>query len=171
MELDRCKRTMTTIISLSLILAFGVITSTAEEKIKRSDKRYGVTTKVEMIKVDDTEGHIIQIAESTGFDVSTGAVAVTRNLYDLIKGNGTVQGYTTIKDPDGGNVRYTKAVGKVTTTLSPAGKPIMIMEGTYSFVRGTGTWEGFQGGGTWKGQILGGGVYTMDWEGEFTKKQ
>lgn len=170
MELNKYKRTMIMLISLSLILAFGVMTSVAEEKIKRSDKRYGVTTKVEMIKVDDTEGHIIQIAESTGFDVSTGAVAVSRNLYDLIKGNGIVQGYTTMRDPDGGNVRYTKAVGKVTTTITPSGKPITTMEGTYSLVKGTGTWEGFQGGGTWKGKILGGGVYIMDWEGEFTKK-
>jgi len=170
MELNEYKRRMIMLISLALIFAFGVTASIAEEKVKRSDKRYGVTTKVETIKVDDTEGHIIQIAESTGFDVSTGAVAVSRNFYDLIKGNGTMQGYTTMRDPDGGNVKCTKTLGKVTTTLSPSGKPITTMEGTYSLVKGTGTWEGFQGGGTWKGKILGGGVYIMDWEGEFTKK-
>ncbi len=134
-----------------------------------STVQHWTTIKTEVMKIDDTEGHIIMITESKGVDVNLGTVAVSRSIWDLVKGNGTVQGYTTNTDTDG-HINYSKQQGKVTTTLSPAGKPIMTVEGTFSLIKGTGKWEGFQGGGPWKLKTIGEGISVMDWQGEFIKK-
>jgi hypothetical protein len=168
MKLLKYKRIMVILISLSLIFALGVMTSIAQEKVKIKDKRYWFATKLEVIKIDDTEGHIIQIIEAKGVDVGSGAIAYNRLFGDLVKGNGTLLAYTTVMYPDG--TRFLKAEGKATTTLSPEGKPIMTAEGTFSLIRGTGKFEGFQGGGTWKSRIIAEGITVMDWEGELTKK-
>lgn len=170
MKLLKSRRLIIMLISFALIFAFGVMTSVAQEKVKLEDKRYYFATRTEVMKIDDTEGHIIQIGESKGVDVGSGDVSFSRASFDLVKGNGTLQGYTTVMEPDGINVRVVKTQGKVTTTLSPAGKPIITMEGTFSAIKGTGKWEGFQGGGTWKLKVIGEGISVMDWEGEFTKK-
>jgi hypothetical protein len=168
MQVLRHKRLMLILISLALIFAFGVMTSVAQEKVKLKDKRYWFTTKMEVMKVDDTEGHIIQISENKGVDVGTGGISISRSFSDLVKGNGTHQGYSNLMLPDG--VTFNKHEGKVTTILSPAGKPIITMEGTWSTIKGTGKWEGFQGGGPWKLKVIGEGIAVMDWEGELTKK-
>jgi hypothetical protein len=160
---------MLILITLALVFAFGVMTSVAQEKIKLKDKRYWVTTKMEVFKIDDTEGHILQISESKGIDAGTSTVGISVGFYDLIKGNGTGESYVSNTDTDG-HVWYIKTQGKVTTTLSPAGKPITTIEGTFSLIKGTGKWEGFQGGGSWKLKKIGEGMSVMDWEGEFTKK-
>jgi hypothetical protein len=170
MKLLKSRRLTLILISFVLIFAFGIMTSVAQEKVKIKAKRYYFATKTEVMKIDDTEGHIIEIGESKGVDVGSGDVSFSRSSFDLVKGNGTMQGYTTTMEPDGVNVRFTKAQGKVTTTLSPAGKPIMTMEGTVSLIKGTGKWEGFQGGGTWKLKVIGEGISVMDWESEYTKK-
>jgi len=168
MKLLKYKRLMVILISLGLIFAFGVMTSVAQEKVKLKDKRYWFTIKTEVMKIDDTEGHIILISETKGVDVGTGGISISRSFSDLVKGNGTHQSYSTTMSPDG--VTFNKAEGKVTTALSPAGKPITTMEGTWSTIKGTGKWEGFQGGGTWKLKVIGEGISVMDWEGELTKK-
>lgn len=168
MKLLNYKRSMLIPITLSLIFAFGVVTSVAQEKVKIKDKRYYFTIKAEVMKVDDIEGHTIQIGESKGIDVGSGAITISKGIFDLVKGNGPHWSYSITRDPDG--TTFTKAEGKLTTTLSPEGKPIMTAEGTWSMTKGTGKWEGFQGGGTWKLKVIGEGVSILDWEGELTKK-
>jgi hypothetical protein len=168
MKLLKSRRLMLILISFALIFAFGVMTSVAQEKVKVKDKRYWFTTKLEVINIDDTEGHIIQIMEQKGVDVGSGAIAFSRSFADLVKGNGTFQAYATVMIPDGAS--FSKAEGKITTTLSPAGKPITTAEGTFSMIKGTGIFEGQQGSGTWKSKGIAEGIVVMDWEGEFTKK-
>ena len=73
MQILKSKRLMLLLISLSAIFALGVTTSLAQEKIKISGKRYGVTTKTEVIKLDDTKGHILVLSESKVVDVVTDA--------------------------------------------------------------------------------------------------
>lgn len=155
MKLLKSRRLMLILISFALIFAFGVMTSVAQEKVKLKDKRYSFTIKTEVIKIDDIEGHIIQIVELKGVDVGTGDVSFNRMFLDLVKGNGTLQGYTTTRGPDGSNARFFKIQGTGTTTLSPEGKPIMTSEGTGTLIKGTGKYEGFQGGGTFKSKGIG----------------
>jgi len=172
MQILKSKRVMLLLISLASIFALGVTTSIAQEKIKISGKHYGVTTKVEVIEVDDTEGHILSIAESKGVDVVTGDYFVNRGFVDHVKGNGLFIGYQKTVDKDG-DVTFRKFEGKSTTTLSPEGKPITITEGTFSFIKGTGKWENIHGGGTSKAKSIGPGmgIFMDDWEGEYFIKK
>jgi len=170
MQILKSKKLMLLLISLSAIFALGVTTSLAQEKIKISGKRYGVTTKREVIKVDDTKGHILILSESKGIDVVTGAQFVSRGFGDYVKGNGPHWVYAKTVMPNG-DVMFSKSEGKLTTTLSPEGKPATTMEGKFSFIRGTGKFENIQGGGTWKGKIIGPGIFTYDWEGEYFIKK
>ena len=187
MQLLKSRRLMLIFISFALIFVFGVMTSVAQEKqireflqksvqpsgaqekIKLKDQRFWVTTKMEILKTGDTEGHIVQMSEAKGVDVGTSTVAISVGFWDLVKGNGTHDSYVTNTDTDG-DVWYCKTQGKVTTTLSPAGKPVTTIYGTFSLIRGTGKWEGFHGGGSWNLKMMGPGISVMDWEGEFTKK-
>ena len=166
----KSKRLMLLFISLTAIFALGLTTSLAQEKTKIAGKRYGVSTKREVIKVDDTEGHALLLTESKGVDVVTGAQFVSRGFGDYVKGNGPHWGYGRAVHPDG-DVVFSKFEGKMTTTLSPAGKPITTFEGTFSFIKGTGKYENAHGGGTFKGKVIGPGIYTYDWEGEYFIKK
>lgn len=170
MQMLKSKRLMLLLISLASIFALGLTSSLAEEKTKIAGKRYGVSTKREVIKLDDTKGHILVLSESKGVDVATGAQFVSSAFGDLVKGNGPQWGYSKSVSPDG-SVAFTTHKMKVTTTLSPEGKPITTFEGTFSFTKGTGKWEDVQGGGTAKGKIIGPGIYTYDWEGEYSIKK
>jgi hypothetical protein len=163
------KGLIVTIMILSLILAVGVVNSIAQEKIKMKDKTYWVDTKAETMKIDDIDGHLILISEVKGINVGSGAISVSRSTMDVVNWNGTSVGYSTTTDSDGDST-YAKAQGKVITTLSPQGKPVMIMEGSWSMIKGTGKYAGFQGGGPYKLKVIGPGISVMDWEGELVKK-
>jgi len=50
------------------ILAFSITTSTAQEKVKINSKYTGVFTKMEQMKLDDTEGHTLNSYEAKGVE-------------------------------------------------------------------------------------------------------
>ena len=168
MQLLKSKRLILLLITFASILAFGVTTSLAQEKVKTKRKDYGVMVKYETFKVDDIEGHALNLYETRGVGVgSTGENAfISKGQSDLVKGNGTHQGYYKNTDKDG-DVFFSKWQGKVSTTQSPEGKPIMKWEGTFSYVKGTGKWENIQGGGTYKGGFIARGIYVNYVEGEY----
>lgn len=76
-----------------------------------------------------------------------------------MKGNGTHRGYAKAVTPEGVTF-FNTYKGKAITTLSPEGKPITTIEGTFSFTRGTGKWENVHGASTYKGKVIGEGIYT-----------
>ena len=158
--------------TLAFILAFSVTTSTAQEKVKINSKYTGVFTKYEQMKPDDTEGHTMSSYEAKG--AGTGSIGdftfFNQGMSDLVKGNGTHFGYYKQTDKDG-HVSFSKWQGKVTTTKSPEGRPIMKFGGTWSFTKGTGKWENVQGGGTYKGWFIGQGIFTNITEGEYSIKK
>jgi hypothetical protein len=157
------------IIAIVLIFALGVLNSIAEEKKKVSDTTYWFTTKTEAIKVNEAKGHIIQISESTGVSVGRKELTICRNTWDLVKGRGTMNGYTTMMNSDGKVTRFLKQEGKVITLISGEGKPIMTAEGTWAVVPDN-TWVNSVGGsGTWKLKMVSDGIFIMDWEGELVE--
>jgi len=158
--------------ALALILAFGVTTSTAQEKVNMKSKYYGVFTKYEQMKPDDTEGHTMTFFESKGAGTGSNGEFTCSNqgTGDLVKGNGPHHGYYKLTDKNG-HVYFTKWQGKVTTTKSPEGRPIVKFGGTWSITRGTGKWENAQGGGTYKGWFIGQGIFINTTEGEVTLKK
>ena len=157
------------LITLAFILAFSVTTSMAQEKVKISAKSTGVMTKIEQMEPDDTEGHTMtsSVAKGAGMGSSGGHTFISHSVSDLVKGNGTHFGYYKATDKDG-HVWFAKWQGKVTTTMSPEGRPNVQFAGTWSFIKGTGKWENVQGGGTYKGMFIGQGIYTVITEGEYS---
>jgi len=170
MQMLKSKRLMLLLMSFTAIFAFGLTSSLAQEKTKMAGKRYGVSTKREVIKLDDTKGHILILSESKGIDVATGAQFVSSAFGDYVKGNGPHWGYSKSIGPDG-SVGFSTFKSKFTTTLSPEGKPITTFEGTFSLTKGTGKFENAEGSGTFKGKIIGPGIYTYDYEGEYSIKK
>lgn len=155
------------LISLFAIFSFGVTMSFAEQV---KGKRFGTFESKETIKLDDTEGHTIGMGASKGVDVAQGSIYLNWSTSDLVKGNGTQQAYTKTIDKDG-DITFSKSQGKISTTMSPKGIPLVTFEGTWSFIKGTGKWENVQGNGTYKGKFIGPGIYTYDWEGEYSIKK
>ena len=169
MERFQLRRIAIPLIVATLILVLGVMNSIAEEKKKVSDTTYWFTTKTEAIKVNEAKGHIIQISESKGISVGRKELAIRRNTWDLVKGRGTMNGYTTMMDSNGKVIRFLKQEGKVITLLSAEGKPIMAAEGTWVVVPDN-TWvTSVKGSGTWKLKMVSDGIFIMDWEGELVE--
>lgn len=170
MQTLKSKKLLLLLISLFAIFAFGVTTSLAQEKTKVKGKRFGVFTSGDSVKVEDTEGHTIATGMSKGVDVVQGSVFLNWSTSDMVKGNGTHQGYvkTMFKD---GDVIYGKWQGNISTTMSPKGIPLVTFEGTWSWTEGTGKWKNVQGNGTYKGKFIGPGIFTYDWEGEYLSKK
>jgi hypothetical protein len=158
--------------TLAFILAFSVTTSTAQEKVKINSKYTGVFTKMEQMKPDDTEGHTLSSyeAKGAGMGASGGFTFFSQGMSDLVKGNGTNFGYAKTTDKDG-HVLFSKSQGKVSTTQSPEGRPIVKFGGTWSFTKGTGKWENVEGGGTYKGWFIGQDIFTNTTEGEYFIKK
>ncbi len=159
-------------ISLALIFALSVTTSVAQQKTSIAGKITATYTKQETIDVGDIEGHIISLAKSEGTNVSTGehvfidsSQVVNISLGDLVKGNGTNQGY--VKFITNGDTSFAKWQGKVTTILSTEGIPITTSEGTFSFIKGTGQFENIQGTGTFKVKFTAETTYISEWEGDY----
>jgi len=172
MQILKSKRLMLLLIVLVSILAFVVTTSLAQEKVKIKAKYYGVFTKFEQLKPDDTEGHTMSLYEAKGAGSGlTGEVTLlSRGMSDLVKGNGSHHGYTKLIDKDGHSL-FSKWQGEVTTTKTPEGKPMMKFGGTWSIAKGTGKYENAQGGGTYKGGFIASGTSVNYVEGEYVIKK
>ena len=163
-------------INFVLILALGATTSLAQQKIKVSGKHTLAYTPGITINFGDTEDHIIILSEFEGANVSTGkekfmdgALDVGMTFSDLVKGNGPHQGYG--KMSLNGDVIFWKHQGKAATTLSPEGKPVTTVEGTWTWTKGAGKYENIQGSGTYKGKYISKTIVIVEWEGEYFIKK
>jgi hypothetical protein len=161
------RATAVLIVLLAVILGLTPATVTAQEKM--SDSRVQVLTKVDVVRLDDVEGHTMTTFENKGYNLKAGSWTVNRGTSDLIKGNGTARGYTTTHYPDGA-VTYSSWEGK-TTTVVVDGKSMATSEGTWKLISGTGEWKNREGGGTWKSKAVGDGIGFVDWEGEWRPKR
>ena len=170
MQLFKSKRSRLLLITLTLIIAFGVTTASAQDKVKVKFTKYVVVTKCEITEVPDTEGHILLQYE--GKDISSDGRFITYKAAqaDYIKGTGPVKGYNKVVDREGGTY-FEKFEGMSTTQKSPEGKPIKALKGTYTYTKGTGKYEGIQGGGTFHGMVIGKDMLSIDFEGEYFIKK
>jgi len=162
--------------SLALIIVFCVTYSTAQQKIKVSGKVTTAYTIRHEIKCDDTEGHSLIIMKSEGVNMSTGkntfmdgAEFAYEAFGDYVKGNGPHITYS--KMTLNGDTTFSKAEGKTKTIITPNGKPITTVEGTTTFIKGTGKYEGIQGSGTYKGKLISSNIMVFEWEGEYFIKK
>ena len=141
-------------------------------KFKISGKTTNAYNKMERINVGDVDGHMISLLVSEGVNLSTGntgfmdgaqVVAITTS--DMINFNGSFQGY--VKFIKKGDMTFSKFKGKVTAKPSAEGNPVVLLEGTIDFLKGTGQFENIQGNSSFKGRYLANIIYTTEWEGEY----
>ena len=170
MQIFKSKRSMLILVTLASIIAFGVTTALAQEKVKVKRKAFGIKVKSEKFQIDDTEGHFLVLSEFKGVTADGEFTRYQTSTGDLIKGNGPINGYAKYVDKVG-NTYISKYQAVLSTTKSPEGKPISTFKGTYSYINGTGKFENIEGGGTFKGRFIGKGIYTMDAEGEYVIKK
>ena len=161
---------------LALAFAFCVSYSAAQQKITISGKVTTAVTIRHEIPWDDADGHSIFALKSEGVNSSTGkdkfmdgAEYAYVSYNDYIKGNGPHVSYS--KMILNGDTVFSKAEGKTKTVLSPKGKPIITIEGTITFNKGTGVYEGIQGSGTYKGKYISSNLMVIEWEGEYFIKK
>ena len=140
------------------------------EKLEVSGKRYNVQTSSKMIKIDDVDGHYLGISEDIGVDIKSGAQNFSTSVSDTIMGNGTSFGYFKIVMPDGA-IAYGRADGKISTVLSPSGKPITSVEGTWTVADMPWAGKIYEGNGTFNNRVIGPGISSTQYEGEFRQKK
>jgi hypothetical protein len=155
-----------------VIFAMGIFLvgdALAGERGKVANREVSNHTPVHTLKVPDVEGHTIYLMEAKGivFTEKWGACLLygTYTL-DLIKGEGTGQGYTHYTFPDGSTLDFKwegriKGGGRGTTGSASAEAP-------WTYIKGTGKFEGIQGGGTFKSYTVGPGQVYVDIEGAYT---
>jgi len=170
MQIFKSKRSRLLLIILALIIAFGVTTASAQDKVKVKYTKYMVVTKYEVKEVPDTEGHILLQYEAKDVSSDGRWICYKTAQADYIKGTGPVKGYNECVDREGGTI-IDKFEGMSTTKKSPEGKVIQTFKGTYTYIKGTGKYEGIQGGGTFHGMEIGKGILLADIEGEYIIKK
>mgnify|MGYP007042395568 CR=1 FL=1 len=124
--------------------------------------------------VDKEEDHYLCLYRFEGTNHSTGQTSfmhlatVTHCLFaDVIKRTGPIQGYTSLSSQEGNVVL--KWRGQWTTTQSPDDSSLMIFEGTFSILRGTGQYANVEGTGIFKGKMTAPIVLVAEWEGEYIR--
>jgi hypothetical protein len=161
------------LVGIAMIIVVAVVQSAAQEKYSIGGKITAAITESYEFTVGDAEGHIFLISKSEGMNTSTGqrnfmdgALIVNNNFGDLTKGNGPHEGYIIISKA--GAKTIAKWEGDVTTTMSSGNVPMTTMEGTFTYIKGTGLFENIYGGGTYKGKYLSEKTYVVEWEGEYS---
>ena len=165
---------------ISILLAFFVTFLTtpaiseeqkqAPKNIQISGKRYNIETFRKMTRIDDVDGHYVAIGEYKGVDIKSGVQTFSTSVSDTVKGNGTFYGYFKGVMLDGGTY-YGKTEGKITTDISPSGKPITSSEGNWSVPEFQMAGKIYVGQGTFTSRVIGPGVSSMQYEGEFKLKK
>lgn len=102
-------------------------------------------------------------------DYMSGADVTTREIADLIQGNGVHRGYLSLGK--GADSTVSQWQGKVVTTLGADHQPSTNFEGTWTMMRGTGKYDGVSGVGSYKGRMLSPTEYTLEWSGEIEVRQ
>jgi hypothetical protein len=157
----------------ALLILIGAVIGFANRPVgaqeKMGDSRVQVTIKAEIVRLDDVEGHVVTHFESKGYNLRLGTWTLNRGTSDLIKSNGTAQGYTKTSYPDGA-VSFSKWEGRTTTTMVN-GKAVTTSAGTWSLISGTEEWRNREAGGTWKSKAVGDGISFVEWEGEWRPKR
>ncbi len=138
------KKTILAFILVSLLsLSIGLfIVQASAETVNWKVTSYVV--KMEGVPVPDVEGHFIGMYERRGLAIfEDGKVRAyhTRGTFDVIKGQGSIHGYTTLTSKDGSEtmVKY-----QATMTLPP-GEKLAIFSGKGEYIKGTGQFQGIKG--------------------------
>jgi hypothetical protein len=163
------------VICVTLILVFSTATSKAQETTAISGKISAVYTHEDPIGIGDAEDHIVSLTKSEGTNANTGkqdfmdgARVFNTAFSDVVKGNGNHQGYVVFAKSS--DTTIAKWKGAITTTSVSEEKSVTQMEGTFTYIYGTGKYKGISGSGTYKGSFTSKSEYSAEWQGEYILK-
>ncbi len=172
MRFSKLRKATTLFIGFVIVLVFCAVGLNAQQPIKISGKITAAATHQDSIIVGDVANHKISLMVSEGKNVNTGesefmdgAQIVNMSHSDLIQGNGVNQGY--VRFTKGGDTTFAKWQGKITTKVMPEGNPVTSLEGTYIYIKGTGSFENIKGEGTFKGEFTSKTEYTVEWQASY----
>ncbi len=173
MRLFLFKRSMALFLTIALILALGITTSIAQQTMKVAGEMALTQTNQNKVEVGDVENHAMNLTQYEGTNASVGeqemmdgAQVVNLSFGDLVKGNGTHQGY--VKLTSGDDTTFAGWEGIVTAVVSEEGTPHITVKGTFSWIKGTGGFENIQGNGTYSGEFTSETTLKVEWEGEYS---
>jgi len=135
------------------------------EKFPIAGMRYSIETDRKMAQISDVDEHYVVISESTGVNIKNKNQIFSTMISDTIKGNGTFFGYSKGVMLDGG-IYHTTNKGKVTTVLSPSGKPVTTMKGTWIVPEFQMGGNRYVMEGTFVNRVIGPGVSKTQYKGE-----
>ena len=172
MQFSKPRKTTTLFIGVVIVLVFCAVGLNAQQPTKISGKITAAATYQDSIIVGDLTGHKMSLMISEGENVNTGerefmdgARTVNMSHSDLIQGNGVHQGY--LKLTKSGDTTFAKWQGKIKTKVMPEGNPVISFEGTYVYIKGTGSFKNIKGEGTFKGEFTSKTEYTVEWQGSY----
>jgi hypothetical protein len=175
MRFPKTSKTISLVICVALILVFSTASSQAQEPTAISGKISAVYTHEDSIGIGDAAGHVVSLTKSEGTNANTGkqdfmdgAKVFNTSFSDVVKGNGNHQGYVVFAK--GSDTTIAKWKGMITTTSAPEGKSVIQMEGTFTYIYGTGNYKGISGSGTYKGSFATKSEYSAEWKGEYILK-
>lgn len=161
---------------IALILIFGATVLNAQEMTAVSGTMSATVTEQGPVEIRDADGHEVNFMKSEGTnentgkqDFMTGAKVLNISYSDLVKGNGTHQGYVTFSK--GNDTVIAKWKGNIATTVTADTVSNTTFEGTFTYVHGTGKYANIKGDGTYKGTFKSETEYTADWEGKYFIKK
>lgn len=122
----------------------------------------------ESVEVGDVPRHVVGIIRGSGLGFFDDGAVATHSIvivHDFTDGTGPHSGYVTYTFEDGATLSLSYQ-GMSTT---PAGQDSTLIEGKFTFVRGSGRFSGVAGGGQYQGKRLipasGGGEVYLDFAG------
>jgi hypothetical protein len=142
---------MALIVFAMAIVLVGNVAAGESGKITMREVHYCPTAHV--VKVPDVEGHIIVAYEGKGiafYEKWGVCLAIEIGTFDILKGEGSGQGYSHYTFPDGSTI-----TGKWEGKIGGGGATA---EGTWTNIKGTGKFQGIQGEGTWKSYNINPGI-------------
>jgi hypothetical protein len=173
MQFSRSRRAATQLVVLAVALVLVAVTLSAQQPTKISGTITAEATRQDSIIVGDAVNHLISLMVSEGTNVNTGehefmdaAQVLNMSHSDLIQGNGVNQGY--VRFTKDGDTVFAQWQGKITTEVMPEGNRLTGIEGTYTYIKGTGSLLNIKGQGTYKGEFTSATEYTVKWEGSYS---
>lgn len=162
-------------IVFGLIFTLALTTAEAQQKFKIAGTGEYTMIEGQAFNISDAEGHQVRLNKAEGNNISTGetkwmqnARAVNISFTDVTMGNGFHQGYVIIeKDNDKIVSRWE---GKMTTKRSADGRPVTSFEGNMWWIEATGKYANMHGTATYKGHFTSENTYSVEWKGEYFKK-
>ena len=176
MRFPKLRKAMVFFACLVVALAFGAANLSAQDTTKVSGKMTATYTQLDSIVVGDVAGHVISLSASQGKNASTGKKAfmdgakiVNMSYSDVTMGNGSHQGYVKFTKDD--DAVYAKWMGRIATTKTPEGAPVVTFEGSFMYIKGTGKLDGITGKGSYKGAFTSKTEYSVEWQGHYILKK